>query len=66
MTTTATTPLGSTVFGALGTTVRLLTTEPLVLAEAEAIVRDHLVALDLAASRFRDDSEVSMSIARRR
>ncbi|WP_404350773.1 FAD:protein FMN transferase [Phycicoccus jejuensis] len=44
---------------AIGTTVRLLVTEPVVLAEAEAIVRDHLAALDRAASRFRPDSEVS-------
>ncbi|QKE83383.1 FAD:protein FMN transferase [Arthrobacter sp. NEB 688] len=44
---------------AIGTSVRLLVTEPLVLAEAEAIVRDHLADLDRAASRFRPDSEVS-------
>lgn len=51
-------PVGTT-FRAIGTTIRLLATDPLALAEAEAMVRDHLVALDLAASRFRPDSEVS-------
>ncbi|MGG5257884.1 FAD:protein FMN transferase [Phycicoccus avicenniae] len=49
----------ATSFPALGTTVRLVVTDPLVLAEAEALTRDHLAALDLAASRFRPDSEVS-------
>jgi FAD:protein FMN transferase len=49
----------ATTFAALGTTVRVVVTDPRSLAEAEALTRDHLVALDLAASRFRPDSEVS-------
>ena len=46
-------------FRAIGTSVRLLTTDPRSLAPATDVLRDHLDALDLAASRFRPDSEVS-------
>jgi thiamine biosynthesis lipoprotein len=46
-------------FEAIGTTIRLVVTDPAVLDEATAEVRDHLDALDLAVSRFRPDSEVS-------
>ncbi len=47
-----------TQFRAIGTTVRLLTTDPRALAPATDLLRRHLEALDLAASRFRLDSEV--------
>ncbi|NHA70107.1 FAD:protein FMN transferase [Phycicoccus flavus] len=57
MPTTLTT--AATDFRAIGTTIRLVVTEPWTVAEAEALTRDHLVALDRAASRFRHDSEVS-------
>jgi len=46
-------------FPAIGTTIRLVVTDPRVLDEAEEVVRGHLDALDRAASRFRPDSEVS-------
>lgn len=47
-----------TEFRAIGTTVRLLATDPRSLAPATDLLRAHLEALDLAASRFRLDSEV--------
>ncbi len=59
MTITTAPVTASTTFAAIGTTVRVVVTDHLVLAEAEALTRDHLVALDRAASRFRPDSEVS-------
>lgn len=43
---------------ALGTSVRLLVTEPACLPEARAVLADRLAALDLACSRFRPDSEI--------
>ncbi len=49
----------SVTFAAIGTSVRVVATDPHTLAEAEALTRDHLAALDRAASRFRPDSEVS-------
>ncbi|QIM23227.1 FAD:protein FMN transferase [Phycicoccus sp. HDW14] len=52
-------PATATTFAAIGTRVRVVVTDPRTLAEAEALTRDHLAALDLAASRFRRDSEVS-------
>ncbi|MBM6399182.1 FAD:protein FMN transferase [Phycicoccus sp. MQZ13P-5] len=52
-------PPTATTVAAIGTTVRVVVTDPRTLAEAEALTRDHLVALDRAASRFRPDSEVS-------
>jgi thiamine biosynthesis lipoprotein len=56
--------IGSSTFSAIGTTNRILTTEPGVIAEAVLIAQDHLAELDAAASRFRDDSEVSRLAAR--
>ena len=58
-TTTAPPTTAGTRFRAIGTTIRLVVTEPSALAEAEEVVRDHLASLDRAASRFRPDSEVS-------
>lgn len=46
-------------FRAIGTSCRLLVTDPSVLDVATAMARDHLDQLDAAASRFRPDSEVS-------
>ncbi len=56
--------VGTSTFTALGTTNRVLTTEPTVIAAAVLIAQDHLAELDAAASRFREDSEVSR-LARR-
>jgi thiamine biosynthesis lipoprotein ApbE len=44
---------------ALGTTVQVTVTDPEALAPAVAIVKDELAAIDLACSRFRDDSELT-------
>lgn len=44
---------------AIGTFVHLLVTDPRHLAEADALVAEDLDALDLACSRFREDSELS-------
>lgn len=44
---------------ALGCQVRLLVTDPAALPQARALLAAELAALDLAASRFRADSEVS-------
>jgi len=46
-------------FEAIGTTISVVVTEESALAEATELVRDHVGALDLAASRFRDDSELT-------
>ncbi|HET6966356.1 MAG TPA: FAD:protein FMN transferase [Acidimicrobiales bacterium] len=46
-------------FPALGTTAALALTGPAADDLAESILRDHLERLDLACSRFRDDSELS-------
>jgi thiamine biosynthesis lipoprotein len=51
-------PVGTS-FRAIGTTIRLVATDPRSLAEATRLTREHLDALDRAASRFREDSEVS-------
>jgi len=56
--------IGSSTFEAIGTTNRVLTTEPAAIAAAVLIATDHLAELDLAVSRFRDDSEVSRLAAR--
>ena len=56
--------IGSSTFSAIGTTNRILTTEPGAIAEAVLIAQDHLAELDAAVSRFRDDSEVSRLAAR--
>ncbi len=55
---------GSSTFSAIGTTNRLLTTDPGVIADAVLVAQDHLAELDAAASRFREDSEVSRLAAR--
>lgn len=47
-------------FPAIGTTAHLLVTEPAALAGAETLLRDFLADLDLACSRFRDDSALSI------
>jgi thiamine biosynthesis lipoprotein ApbE len=51
--------LGVADFRALGTGVRILVTEPALLATARAAVERELEMIDLACSRFRDDSELS-------
>lgn len=45
-------------FDAIGTTCRVLVTDPRHLEAAERITRAHLANLDEAVSRFRDDSEL--------
>ncbi len=50
----------ATSFEAIGTTIRLVATVPWALDEATVVVREHVDALDRAASRFRPDSEVSL------
>ncbi len=54
----------SSTFRAIGTTNRILATEPGALAEATAIAQDHLAGLDAAVSRFRPDSEVCVLASR--
>jgi thiamine biosynthesis lipoprotein len=44
---------------AIGTTAIVAVTEPTAAEQAERILRDELVAIDTACSRFRPDSEVS-------
>jgi thiamine biosynthesis lipoprotein ApbE len=51
--------LGVADWTALGTSARLLVTDPAALAPARAVVERQLAAIDLAASRFRSDSELS-------
>jgi len=48
----------STSFPALGTTAQLVVTDGDALPEAAAILRQEIAAMDLAASRFRADSEL--------
>lgn len=55
----STTPLGRAEFRALGTGVTVLTAEPGGLQEARVAVERELQAIDLACSRFRDDSELA-------
>jgi thiamine biosynthesis lipoprotein ApbE len=50
---------GDTGWRALGTSVLLLTTDPAGLGAARRVVERELTEIDRAASRFRDDSEVS-------
>ncbi|HUB70936.1 MAG TPA: FAD:protein FMN transferase [Acidimicrobiales bacterium] len=52
---------GSVTFRAIGTTVTLLTTDRYALPEAEAVLRQQLLELDLACSRFREGSELSVA-----
>ncbi|MFN8099913.1 MAG: FAD:protein FMN transferase [Dermatophilaceae bacterium] len=63
LTTSAPAPT-ATRFDAIGTTNRILVTDPAALIEATAVAKEHLAALDAAVSRFRDDSEVSALAAR--
>src|SRR5207237_881610 len=49
---------------ALGSSLRLIVTRPQSLAAAKAAVDDVIRAADVAASRFRDDSELTMLNAR--
>jgi thiamine biosynthesis lipoprotein ApbE len=49
----------STRWRALGTTAQVIVTDPPTLGAAQTGVADVLAAIDLAASRFRDDSELS-------
>lgn len=56
---------GRAAWSALGTGVRVLTTDPAALDAAAALVAAQLAELDLAASRFRPDSEVSTLAAGR-
>jgi len=44
---------------AIGTTAVVAVTEPTAIDRAEKILRDELVAIDMACSRFRPDSELS-------
>jgi thiamine biosynthesis lipoprotein len=46
---------------ALGTTVRVVLTQPDAMTAVAALTRSALAALDAAASRFRDDSELSQA-----
>lgn len=46
-------------FRALGSTAEVMVTAPAALPIAERVVREHLSAIDAAASRFRPDSELS-------
>jgi thiamine biosynthesis lipoprotein len=51
--------LPSQTWEAIGTTAQVVVTEPEALADAVAVVERELVAVDLACSRFRDDSELA-------
>ena len=51
--------LATKTFGAIGTTAQVIVTEPDALAAAVAVVECELAAIDLACSRFRDDSELT-------
>ena len=46
-------------FEAIGTTISVAVTDESALVEATELVRDHVDTLDRAASRFRDDSELT-------
>jgi thiamine biosynthesis lipoprotein len=52
--------LASITFPALGTTANVLVTEPGAIAAARRAVEDELAEMDVAASRFRADSELSL------
>lgn len=56
----------SSAFRAIGTTNRILATDPGALAEATALAQNHLAELDAAVSRFRPDSEVCVLASRAR
>jgi hypothetical protein len=54
-------------FRAIGVTNQITVTDPLALAGALRIARAELAALDLACSRFRDDSEIAaLNVVRER
>ena len=55
---------GSTSFSALGTTAVLVLTDAAALPLGRSLLADELDALELACSRFRDDSELSRANAR--
>jgi FAD:protein FMN transferase len=50
---------GTSTFAALGTTAQVTVTDSRVLPDAVSIVEGELRAIDLACSRFRDDSELA-------
>jgi FAD:protein FMN transferase len=52
--------LASDSWRALGTTASVFTTDPAELADARSIVERELEDIDLACSRFRDDSEIAL------
>ncbi|HET9144351.1 FAD:protein FMN transferase [Actinophytocola sp.] len=52
--------MSKTSFPAIGTTAQLLVTDPAAITEADTLLRAFLADLDLACSRFRDDSELSI------
>jgi thiamine biosynthesis lipoprotein len=52
-------PVAQDSFGVFGTTAVLLVTNPAAVGEARAIADRELAAVDLAASRFRPDSELT-------
>jgi len=60
------TGFGDATWPVLGTSARLLTTDPARLGDAVEILTGQLDELDLAASRFRPDSEVSTLASGRR
>ncbi|MET7476778.1 FAD:protein FMN transferase [Streptomyces sp. NPDC005648] len=49
----------ATEWRALGTTVRLVVTDPAVLESCDLLLARHLAEVDAACSRFRDDSELA-------
>jgi thiamine biosynthesis lipoprotein len=51
--------LGTSTFAALGTTAQVTVTDVRALPDAVSIVQGELRAIDLACSRFRDDSELA-------
>jgi thiamine biosynthesis lipoprotein len=51
--------VASASWDALGTTALVVVTDPAALAAARAVAERELAAIDLAASRFREDSELS-------
>jgi FAD:protein FMN transferase len=51
--------VASRTFQALGTTAHVCVTDPAALEAAVSVVEDELAAIDLACSRFRDDSELA-------
>jgi len=52
-------PIATRAFPALGSTAQVCVTDPALLEPAVAAVEDELAQIDLACSRFRDDSELT-------